>query len=90
MQMAHYRQEFTPLSLEEVFYRATLAGAEILHQADTLGSIAVGKQADLVFRTLPNGVEHSASSLLSLLTYRANELPVNQVYIAGKKVHPRP
>lgn len=84
MHMAHYRQEHTALSLDEVFYRATLAGAEILHKNNITGSIEVGKSADLVLRDLPPGDEHSASSLLSHLTYRSTELPIRQVYIQGQ------
>jgi guanine deaminase len=84
MHMAHYRQEHTALTLEEVFYRATLAGAEILHKDHIIGSVETGKAADLVLRDLPQSDKHSASSLLSHLTYRSTELPIRRVYIQGQ------
>ncbi len=83
--MYNFRQSSYPVMPEEAFFRCTLGSAIVLNMQDRIGSIEVGKEADLVFvKTEPKHLEQP-SSILSKLVFFGNEFPIDQVYIAGNQ-----
>ena len=86
MKMCVYRQDNCAVSPEEAFYYATLGGAKVLGKEDIIGSIEVGKEADLAFIEIPNIKESEKSDLLSELVYLGNERKVKSVFVSGKKI----
>jgi imidazolonepropionase len=67
-------------SAREALAACTLNAAWVLGRSDSLGSIEVGKQADLV--VLDSPVEH--------VPYRLGRNPVRAVIAAGRLVWQRP
>ena len=77
----------------ELFHMATLGNAELLHQSDEIGSLDVGKYADIIVldpqatpvlksrNELSRGLEDVLFSLMMLGDDRA----VEATYIAGKR-----
>jgi len=86
MKMCIYRQDNYAITPEKAFYYATLGGAKVLGKEDIIGSIEVGKKADLVFMKILNIKEKEKFDLLSELVYLGREREVRNVFIAGKKV----
>ena len=86
MKMCIYRQDNYPVSPEEAFYYATFAGAKVLGKEDIIGSIEIGKEADLVFIEIPKLHEKTKFDLLSELVYLGSEREIKDVYVRGKKV----
>jgi len=87
MKMFNYRQDSHVISPQEAFYTATLAGAEILGKDDRIGSIEVGKEADLVFFKIDDIHGKNDTEILSDLVYLGNEIPLRETIIAGKTVY---
>ncbi len=87
MKMCIYRQDNYAVSPEEAFYYATLGGAKVLGKKDEIGSIEVGKEADLVFMEIPNIKEKEKTELVSELVYLGNKKEVKSVIVAGNKVY---
>jgi len=85
------------LSAVEAFYLATLGGARALALEEKIGSIAAGREADLVV------LDPKATPLLALRTERAESIEhllfalmmlgddraVAATYVAGKLAHAR-
>lgn len=95
-QMQMLRADGVPLNAAQLLYLATQAGAEALGLGDQLGSLSVGKAADLVVvtpppeSTLAATLQHSPSAeaaLASIVTL-AREDAVAAVYVAGELVVP--
>lgn len=74
MNIGCYKYRMTP---EEVLTAATLNAAAAIKRADTIGSIEVGKQADIVLWDAPN---------LDYIFYRFGSNLVRQVIKKGKRV----
>ena len=78
-----------PLDAAKLFYLATRGGAEILGIADYVGSIEIGKEADLVV------LDTHATPLLSYRSQQADSLlgddrAVRATYIGGELAYSRP
>ncbi|MBC8384538.1 MAG: guanine deaminase [Candidatus Cloacimonetes bacterium] len=86
MKMCIYRQDDYKVFPEEAFYYATLAGAKILGKENVIGSLEVGKEADLIFMEIPGILEKDKSELLAELVYLGNKMEVKRVFVAGKEI----
>jgi cytosine/adenosine deaminase-related metal-dependent hydrolase len=71
------------LSAQQALDMATLGGASALGQSDALGSIEVGKRADIV--CLEPGLGCAAPDLVSALVYGATSASVRHVIVAGRQ-----
>ncbi len=84
----------------ELFYLATLGGASALGKADEIGSIEIGKEADLVVldltQALPYGrrgnshADLSAEEIITLLVYRGSAATVAETFVRGRSVYRAP
>lgn len=72
-------------SLEDIFYAATVGGANALGR-DDLGRITPGAKADLVLVDLEHPHMRPLRDPLRSLVFSAAERAVKDVYVAGKKV----
>jgi 5-methylthioadenosine/S-adenosylhomocysteine deaminase len=81
----HHRWDAAALSAQELLDLATIEGARALGEEGRLGSIEVGKQADLSLFRLdhPTLVPARPDSIVSHLAYSASEEAVDSVYVAG-------
>ncbi len=87
MKMCNYRQDNYVISPEEALYYATLGGAKVLGKEDIIGSIEIGKDADLTFIEIDNPLGKSGEEILSILLYIGNELKVKSTFVAGKAIY---
>ncbi len=70
-----------------VFRLATIEGAKVLHLENEIGSIEIGKKADLVLLNLNsynNSVSEDEKSIYSDIVYSANPNNVESVMVDGK------
>lgn len=74
----------TCLSAEQALRMATINGARALGLADDIGSIEVGKAADLVAIDLSDWLLQPCYNPLSHLLYVASRQAVSHVWVAGK------
>ncbi|WP_133150531.1 amidohydrolase family protein, partial [Frankia canadensis] len=74
------------LGAEKVLEMATIDGATAVGLADVIGSVEVGKQADLILVDLSGAHLHPRQSTASVLVYQANGTEVHTVVIAGEVV----
>ncbi len=84
----------------EVFHLATLGGAEALGKSDLVGSIEIGKDADLAVldlcQALPYGrqgnphADLTAEEIVTLLVYRGNSSTVAETFVRGRSVYRAP
>lgn len=84
----------------DAFHLATMGGAEALGQARVIGTIDIGKDADLVVidlaRILPTRIRTnphaamSADEIVSLLVYRGGPGTVLETLVRGRAVHHSP
>jgi 5-methylthioadenosine/S-adenosylhomocysteine deaminase len=74
------------LSAKKALAMATIDGAHVIGQADRLGSLEAGKQADLVF--LNTATLHSTPSFdpYSTVVYAAKSADVTDVFVAGRRL----
>jgi len=79
----------TSMDAKTVFRLATIGGAKALHLEDEIGSVEIGKKADLVLLDL-NGSDKSLlnddPNLYSDIVYASNKSDVKNVMIEGKWV----
>lgn len=76
----------TCIGAKEVFDMATINGAKALGLSDIIGSIEIGKKADLVLLDLNSPSLMPNNNLLSALCYSANGSEVETVIIDGEVV----
>ncbi|NWF88632.1 MAG: amidohydrolase family protein [Ignavibacteriaceae bacterium] len=79
----------TAINAETVFRLATIEGAKALNLENEIGSIEIGKKADLVLINLDNSIHplvEDDQSMYSRLVYSGNENDVQHVMIDGKWV----
>lgn len=74
------------VSASDVFNMATINGAKALGLSDKIGSIKVGKKADLVIMDLKNPQFYPRQNLISALCYSANGSEVETVIVDGQIV----
>ena len=85
------------LSAVEAFYLATLGGARALALEDRIGTIAPGREADLVvldpkatpLLALRNARAESIEDMLFALMMLGDDRAVRATYVAGKLAHMR-
>jgi 5-methylthioadenosine/S-adenosylhomocysteine deaminase len=74
-----------------VFELATMGGARALHKEDEIGSIEIGKKADLVFwnfnQVWNSLLNYDLSSILSTIVYSSTAENINSVMIDGEFVY---
>jgi 5-methylthioadenosine/S-adenosylhomocysteine deaminase len=74
------------MSLEDVLEMATINGAQAVGAQDRLGSLEVGKHADLVVRTTDLPEAQPGVDPLQHMLYSCGSRSVSQVFVAGKLV----
>jgi len=83
--LMNYRQSQDAILPEELLYRLTLANARILELDHLLGSITVGKQADLLFFRLPEGFSPGYQNL-SQLCFSHDSFTLQEVLVKGRSI----
>lgn len=74
------------ISATEGFKMATINGAKALGMDDKIGSIEVGKKADLAILNLKKPSLQPINNLIAGLSYSADGTEVETVFVDGKKV----
>jgi len=80
----------TIISAKQIFELATMGGAKTLHKENEIGSIEIGKKADLVFWDL-NRIHNSlinddVNSIISSIVYSSTNENIDSVMIDGEFV----
>jgi guanine deaminase len=86
MKMACFRQENYLIPPQEAFYYSTLGGAKVLGKDSIIGSIEVGKDADLVFMKVANLKKINTTEMLSKLIYTHEDVKIIETLVQGRKV----
>lgn len=81
--MYNYRQLNTMISPADAFYRITLGAARILGIDKKIGSLATGKDADLLLMKLPDTKKALNDDILSQLIFTGHEWWIYRVYSKG-------
>lgn len=78
----------TAMPAGQIFDMATLGGAQVMRQADKIGSLEVGKQADLAILDLNQLHAYPSAQVdpISRIVYSASRRDVETVLIGGKIV----
>lgn len=79
----------TAMDALKVFRLATIDGAKALHLENEIGSIEIGKKADLVLLNLENPdqpIQLSDENIYSAIVYSANKSNVNSVFVEGELI----
>jgi cytosine/adenosine deaminase-related metal-dependent hydrolase len=77
----------TAMDAKTVFKLATIEGAKALHLEKEIGSIEVGKKADLVLLDLEDAVQSlDENNIYSKIVYSADKNCVKEVFLNGKRV----
>lgn len=79
-----HRMDPTVLPAPEVFALATIGGARALHKEDEIGSLEVGKQADLALINLEQTRLTPRYEIYSLLVYAVKAGDVTDTIVAGR------
>jgi 5-methylthioadenosine/S-adenosylhomocysteine deaminase len=84
----HHRWDAGALPAQTLLDLATIEGAHLVGRGADLGSLEVGKQADLVLVRLdhPTVTPARPEAIVSHLAYSASEEAVDSVYVAGECV----
>ncbi len=95
-----YEPNLRSLRPSEAFYLATHGGARALGKADAIGTLDVGKEADLIIVDLAALVPYpqnretlgalSTEDVLALCVYRGGPHANLETYVRGKCVYPAP
>jgi 5-methylthioadenosine/S-adenosylhomocysteine deaminase len=82
----HHRWDAGALPAQTLLDLATLEGAHLIGRETDLGSLEVGKQADLVLVRLdhPTVTPARPEAIVSHLAYSASEEAVDSVYVSGE------
>jgi len=76
------------MSAKTVLKMATIWGAEVLGLSDRIGSLEVGKFADIVFIDLKNTLQaHPYHDIYSMIVYALDSSAIKHVMIGGKWVY---
>jgi guanine deaminase len=86
MKMACFRQENYLIPPQEAFYYSTLGGAKVLGKENIIGSLEVGKDADLVFLKLTDFKKYNTTELLSKMIYTHEDVEIVETLVQGRKV----
>ncbi|KAL0934068.1 amidohydrolase [Colletotrichum truncatum] len=77
----------TVLKAYDVFYMHTLGAAEVLGVADQVGSLAVGKQADIILLDPPSC--SSLGDIVSPIVFSSGVESIEAVFIGGQEFWPQ-
>lgn len=88
MKMANFRQKTDVILPSEAFYMATLGGAKAIQKDSLIGSLEVGKAADLTFIEFTGAKDKTAEEIVSELVFTGMEKQIRHVYINGSKKYP--
>ncbi len=88
MKMANFRQSHDIILPQEAFYLATLGAAKTISKETTIGSLEVGKAADLTFVEFADTKDRTAEEIVSELVFTGMEKRIRYVYINGSKKYP--
>lgn len=80
------QQRADALTAETALEMATLNGAKAIGRGDELGSIEVGKLADVVLVELRHANTYPVHDVVSNLVFSANSSNVHTVFVGGRKV----
>ncbi len=80
------RRDYRIFPAETVLEMATLDGAEALLMANNIGSIEVGKNADLIIFDRHHPEWHPLLNVANSLVYAVTDRSIDSVFIAGEKV----
>jgi 5-methylthioadenosine/S-adenosylhomocysteine deaminase len=82
----HHRWDATALPAQAVLDLATVEGAKLLGRSGDLGSLEVGKRADLLMVNLrhPTMVPARPEAIVSHLAYSASDEAIDSVYVDGR------
>ena len=83
--MMNFRASSLPVLPSEAFYSMTLGAAKALHQESSIGSLSVGKSADLILLESPDEMAFDEHSLSRLIFYGC-EYKVVETIVAGKVI----
>jgi guanine deaminase len=93
-----YEPNVRPLRPSEAFYLATQGGARALGKANVIGTLDIGKEADLIIVDLaalmpyPSQRETlgtlSTEDLVALCVYRGGPYAIRETYVRGKCIYP--
>lgn len=91
MQTATFLQKLTcndatVMSARETLELATIGGARAAHMQDQIGSLEVGKKADLIVVRMDGSHQIPIYDPISQLCYTTKSSDVTQVYIEGQRV----
>lgn len=81
----NFRQSTYPVLPAEMLYRITLGNAKIVGLESRIGSLEVGKEADLVFFQVPQGLE-IGKHILGQLCFSSASFPINKVMVSGTEM----
>jgi 5-methylthioadenosine/S-adenosylhomocysteine deaminase len=77
------------ISVQEMLRAATLGGAEVLDMSDKIGSLEVGKQADIAVVSLESNAQQPVSDVHTALMFSSNARDVIATFVAGKQIYRR-
>lgn len=74
---------------ETLFRMATIEGAKVIHRQNEIGSLEIGKQADIVLWDMntPHTLAHNTTNPYARIIYSANNSNVIRTIIGGKTVY---
>lgn len=79
-------QDACALSAEHALYMATLGGAKTLGLDNLIGSLEIGKQADMIALSLDPILATPMFHKMSNLVYRPKSHRVNHLWVSGKRL----
>ncbi len=74
----------TIMTPRQVLYMATIGGARALHEESIIGSLEVGKRADIVVISVQSPAMHPLYDLYSAIVYGASPSDVSSVVVDGR------
>lgn len=86
MKLADYTIENKGISISNALYFSTLASAEVIGLKDKIGSIELGKEADLLFVKSDNISKECIEQELSSLIYLKRNSRIDSTWVKGKKL----
>ena len=75
------------VTAQEIFECATLGGARALGMDDSIGSLELGKEADLAVIDLTHDAQDPVSDIYAALVFSSNARDVKATIVAGKTVY---
>jgi guanine deaminase len=81
--MYNYRQSLTQVNPADALYCITLGAAKLLGLSHKIGSLEIGKEADIVFLNLPESEAPVTQDIISQLIFTGHEWDTAQVYTKG-------